>query len=279
MTDGRTELIITTDVGPRIIRYGMIGGKNMLKEYPEQLGLRGGKTWRSYGGHRLWLAPENARTTYLPDNEAVTWSWKKGHLIARQTAYPGHGIAKEINLSYGADGGVHLRHRLINTHVKKVTLAPWALTIMAPGGEAVFPHEPFMAHPEGLLPVRPLVLWPYTDMGDSRWTWGKKTIRLRQDPLKKEPQKIGVLSTRGWMAYINDGMMFIKHHDYKPGATYPDFGCNVETFVNGDMLELETLGPLVDLLPGASTEHAETWYLRPHRGRISDTSLTALASH
>ena len=45
------------------------------------------------------------------------------------------------------------------------------------------------------------------------------------------------------------------------GARYPDFGCNFEVFTNPDFLELETLGPLVELRPGEVVEHVERWWL------------------
>ena len=45
------------------------------------------------------------------------------------------------------------------------------------------------------------------------------------------------------------------------GARYPDFGCNFEVFTNPDFLELETLGPLVELQPGEVVEHVEHWWL------------------
>jgi hypothetical protein len=35
----------------------------------------------------------------------------------------------------------------------------------------------------------------------------------------------------------------------------------VEAFTNADMLELETLGPLVHLPPGSAVEHLEHWHL------------------
>ena len=39
------ELIATLDVGPRVIRFGFVGGRNEFKEYDAQLGKRGGKRW------------------------------------------------------------------------------------------------------------------------------------------------------------------------------------------------------------------------------------------
>src|SRR5215469_11064337 len=37
VSNGEVELIVTGDVGPRIIRFGFAGGQNLLKEFPEQL--------------------------------------------------------------------------------------------------------------------------------------------------------------------------------------------------------------------------------------------------
>lgn len=58
MTNGQVELIVTTDVGPRVIRYGFAGGQNIFKEFQEQLGKSGETAWQARGGHRLWIAPE-----------------------------------------------------------------------------------------------------------------------------------------------------------------------------------------------------------------------------
>ncbi|MBI3694041.1 MAG: hypothetical protein HY238_04265, partial [Acidobacteria bacterium] len=46
-----------------------------------------------------------------------------------------------------------------------------------------------------------------------------------------------------------------------PARTYTDFGCSFETFTNADFLELETLGPLAKIEPGATVEHVERWTL------------------
>jgi len=59
-------------------------------------------------------------------------------------------------------------------------------------------------------------------------------------------------------------LLFIKHFAFKEGATYPDDGVNFETFANEQILELESLGPLVTLRPGMTASHTETWTI--HRG-------------
>jgi len=66
------ELIATTDIGPRIIRFGFVGQQNEFAEFAHMIGRTGGNEWRGYGGHRLWHAPEAQPRSYIPDNEPIT---------------------------------------------------------------------------------------------------------------------------------------------------------------------------------------------------------------
>src|ERR1017187_1517466 len=56
VSNGEVELVVTGDVGPRVIRFGFVGGQNLLKEYPEQLGKSGEVQFQLRGGHRVWKA-------------------------------------------------------------------------------------------------------------------------------------------------------------------------------------------------------------------------------
>jgi hypothetical protein len=261
LSDELVEVILTTDVGPRLIRFGFIG-ENELAEFPAQLGQTGGNVFRLYGGHRLWHAPESRERTYHPDNFPVTL--EQGAECARviQPTETATGIQKEMEISL-SPGEAHLRilHRLHNRNLWAVELSVWALTAMAPGGTAVIPLPPRGKHPEDLLPSSSFTVWPYTDLSDPRWTWGRKYVLLHQDPSRPSPQKIGASVPDGWAAHARGRHLFIKTSRYVPGATYPDFGCSFEAFADGEMLELETLGPLTRVEPGGIVEHVENWFL------------------
>jgi hypothetical protein len=79
--------------------------------------------------------------------------------------------------------------------------------------------------------------------------------------VNKGPTKIGLAHREGWVGYVNSGVMFVKYFDYRDGAIYPDRGTRYQTFSNEDMLEMETVGELVTLAPGASAELVESWQL------------------
>ena len=131
--------------------------------------------------------------------------------------------------------------------------------------------------PGPLVPAatNPLVMWAYTDLSDKRWKFTKKYLMLKQDPENKEPQKIGHYNPDTWGAYLLGSELFLKRYRAEPGKPYTDFGCSFEIFSRNDLLELETLGPLQKVEPGASVEHVEAWSL--HRGvEITDFTESEL---
>ncbi len=259
LVDGDVEVVCTLEVGPRVIRYGFVGQGNVFGEIQGDIGKAGGDVFRLYGGHRFWLAPEVAGRTDYPDNAPVEVRTEGNWVVLTAPVEPISFLQKEIRLRM--EGGVVLvEHRIYNRGVYAVEVAPWAITVLRPGGVAVLPQEPFQPHSERLTPVRPLTLWGYTDMSDERWTWGSRLIRLRQAPISSY-QKVGARVTAGWGAYCVEDVLFLKRFPYEEGAEYPDFGCNAEIFTRYDMLELESLGPLRLLEPDGYLAHWEQWAL------------------
>ncbi len=262
LTNGLVELVATADIGPRIIHFSTLNGANLFKVYQEQAGKTGGDDWRIYGGHRLWHAPEAQPRTYEPDNDPVHVERLGEGLLLQQAPEQHTGIQKSLRVRLDQKAAsAALVHELKNLSPWPVILAPWALTVMAPGGVAIVSQPPRGGHDENLLPVNTLALWAYTDLGDPRWTWGKLYILLRQDPGQPSPQKLGLMTPEAWAAYAREDSLFVKTAPFQPGAKYPDLGSNIEIFTNGEMLELETLGPLVSLSPGETVRHEETWWL------------------
>jgi hypothetical protein len=83
VSNGEVELIVTGDVAPRIIRYGFVGGQNLFKEFPDQLGKSGEKEFQLRGGDRVWKAPEDPVATWAPDNVPVEITVTATGLVAR----------------------------------------------------------------------------------------------------------------------------------------------------------------------------------------------------
>ena len=261
LSNEHAELILTLDVGPRIISYLVPGGKNVLKTNPEELGKSNEKVFVPRGGHRFWLSPEDERT-YAPDNRPVKHELLPPNAVRLENpaVAPWH-VKKELTVSLAPESSaVTVEHRAINEGSSPATVATWGLTVMEPNGLEIIPQPPLGEHPRDLLPNRAIVLWPYTEMSDERWRWGQRFITLRQTP-HSPPAKLGLAHREKWVGYLKRNAFFLKTFSYEAGAVYPDFGCNFETFTNAQMLEIESLSPLRTLAPGESVSHTESWHL------------------
>lgn len=260
LKNGKFKLIVTTEVGPRVIGAFYGKSKNLFQVDPALAGKKGGDEWVNYGGHRLWHSPETKERTYEPDNGTPCTV----QVVKRDDdgfdfitpASPVTGIAKTLSIVPGPEETFQVIHTIRNEGVWEIEAAAWALSVMAPGGTALVPQnqEPF-----ALLPNSFLSIWPYTRLDDPRLTFGSHFIMVRQDEKAETPLKIGYNCKDGWLTYINDGIAFIKQFIYDEDAEYPDNGCSIEVYTNKDMLEAETLSPLEYLKPGDEITHVEMW--------------------
>ena len=275
ITNGVVELVVSIAVGPRILFYGFKGGQNLFRVFEDQITAIQPDKWQIYGGHRLWHAPEVFPRTYFPDNDPVEHEWDGESLRLRGRPEGDNNLRKEIEIHLLPHSStVDLNHRIINLGPWDLNFAAWSLSVMAPGGTAIIPQEDFRTHSECLAPARPLVLWHFTRMTDSRFTWGDRYIRLKQDETPSE-LKFGVLNRQGWAAYDLKGELFVKLHDYFEGRRYPDFGSSAEFFTMPGFLEIETLSPLTSVAPGQCLSHRERWGLFAKNAGETEEEISA----
>ena len=277
VSNGEIEAIVTGDVGPRIIRFGFVGGQNMFKEYAEQLGKTGEAAFQLRGGSRVWKAPEDPVATWAPDNVPVNIKITPTGLVATAPVEPLTKLQKEIEISMEATGTkVTVSNRITNHGLFALEFSPWVLTMMAQGGMVVAGFPPRGTHPQNLEVTNPLSMWAYTDLSDPRWKFTKKYLTLRQDPNNSNAQKLGSFNVDTWAAYLLNGEAFVKRTKADPTKTYPDFGCSFETFTNNEFLEIETLGPMTKVQPEQMVEQVEQWglYKNVKPAAITDEELT-----
>lgn len=275
LSNGTVELIVTQDIGPRVMHFGFTGGQNLFKEFTDQLGQSGEITWQIRGGHRLWKGPEDRHATYALDNGPVEMKASGDTLTATQPTEPETGLQKRIELQLAESGsGVTVKHTIWNRGLLPVEIAAWTPTVMAQNGLGVTGFPPRGTHPEDLEPTNPLIMWAFTDLSDPRWKFTKKYLTLRQDPANRNPQKLGHWNANTFGAYFLNGDVFLKEYFPTPGLAHPEFGASFEIFTNQDFLELETMGPFTRLGKDESLTHVEQWSL--HKGELAEVSDAAL---
>ncbi len=270
LSNAEMEIVVTTVVGPRVARLGFTGERNLFAEIAGQQGGQGESEWMIRGGHRFWIAPEIKPLTYELDNSPVSVVEVDGGIRTEQSPGALSGCVKTLDIRLAqAVNRVEIFHTLTNKGKDPIRLAPWALSVMAPDGMAIIPRPAFIAHTDRVLHNQEWSLWGYTDLSDARWTLGNRYLLFRQDR-DKGPNKLGIAHREGWVGYLLDRFVFVKRFEFDETAQYPDGGVNFETFSNEDFLEIESLGGLVQLAPGASVSHKETWDLHQVAGPVGN---------
>ena len=283
LKSGDFTIAVTKDFGPRVIGGWIKGSDNIFNVMAPTPMKTVNTGFTLYGGHRLWISPEVAPRTYAPDNTPVEVKKISNGFEFKAAPEAISGVQKSIKITKEKTekNSFLLEHIITNCGQWDITIAAWALSIMAPGGITIIPQsrdtrfDPF-------TPDRTLVLWPYTSTADKRLSLEDEYIFLRQDKNATGNAKIGFYTDDGWIAYVNNGVALVKFVEprlfrlrtpmvhngmevvkfvdvYDRAAPYSDNGCNVEAYTCKTFSEIETLSPLLTLAPGDTIVHDEYW--------------------
>lgn len=270
LSNGIIEAYVTLDIGPRIIRFGFVNGQNFMRDDRAALGsltdetfeayFGAGKAWENLGGHRIWLSPESYPETYYPDLDPVEYTVDGNIITFGPPEERENGIQKYLQIILPEeDSSIAVSMSAMNTGNKPQRFALWGLTVCAQGGTEIIPMN---TDDTGLLSNRTIEVWPYTNMADPRVKWFDKYVTLIQDPTADRPFKLGFDLKHGEVHYLLKDELFTKSFDtYHPNAVYPDHNCSFETYTNKEFIEIESLSPLCDVIPGGMLELTEVWSL------------------
>jgi hypothetical protein len=261
---GRVELMVTTSVGPRVLGLLTEDGQNHLVELPEAtLDCPGSGPFHLYGGSRLWAAPEDARTTYRPDDEPVGVEEIDDGVRLTTRPDPVAGTSRVIEVRISGPEHFSFDFRVVNRSERPQRLAAWSITMLKPLGRAFLPvlTEPF--DEGGFQAQRNIVLWPYSRNDDPRYVIHDHALEVRAavlaDTPVERPFKVGTSLRRGWVAHYRDGLLLVKYAAHDESREYADMGASGQLYSRTEFTELETLGPLTVLAPGDAAEHHEDW--------------------
>jgi hypothetical protein len=153
LSNGLVEIIVTVEVGPRVISYRPTQGRSVFKLAADEAGKSKEQDWKIRGGHRLWTAPEDFGHTYslcyaLDNSEADhaiegEFAVRVSNLIDKPAR-----IRREMVVRLEkTNSKVTVQHRITNEGGSPLEIAPWALSVMAEGGYAVLSQPPQGTHP------------------------------------------------------------------------------------------------------------------------------------
>ena len=267
ISNGIVDLLVTLDIGPRIIRYGFCGKENMMYEDIDRITHNKSEevkdvygddaVWYLYGGHRLWISPEYAET-YYPDNNPVSYEIHENEVFFSTEIQDVTGLQFTTTVLLSEESSdVKVTHFIENCSGESQKFAMWALTVLDRGGVELLP---FNTEDTGLLPNRTFMVWPYTNLADHRVHFGDKFMTLKSDNTERA-FKLGMDLRKGTVAYVNKGHMFVKRFVHYDNSEYPDNGCSFETYTCATFLECETLAEYGPKPDGSMVSHTEYWSL------------------
>lgn len=262
-----TELVFVPQIG-RIMRYGLIGGANLLWNNRALDGKTTDlktppKDWQNYGGDKCWPAPQS-RWNWPPDptldsgGQSVRVTAQK-HLIITGQPSRKEKVRFIRDIALDAEGsGVTMVNTLINVSDRPDTWAAWQITQTDNPDLMRLPLYKAGHFPTGFFVFGDAQPAPAPD----NVTVEGEEVQARRNP--KHTSKIGGDSPLGWIIAEKDGVHFRVSTVIETGKDYPDNGCALEIYTNDDpnrYVELELLGPLTPLAPKAQVTLTTRWEL------------------
>lgn len=266
MSNGTVDLVVVPQIG-RIMRYGYVGGPNVLWENPDLLGKlpdvdHPSPDWINFGGDKVWNAPQE-RWGWPPDptldrgecTVTVTPAFTL-QLIGQASPKSGLQFRREIVMAPGGTV-VTLRNILVNGGPRADTWAVWEVAQIDNPGGVRLPRSRSGRFPNGYK------LFPSYTLGPGMVVAGPREVTIHRSA--RSAAKIGSDSPAGWIKGDVAGQEFTLSASHQPGRSYADDGCAQEIFVNNDPLkyaEMEMLGPLQEIAPGETAVLVTRWSLK-----------------
>jgi hypothetical protein len=261
-----TAVVLCHQAGGRILEYSL-HGKNSIWLDPKQEGWvwSEGVPHVDLCGGRFDIGPE-----MLVPRRSPLWlgAWRVeaiGPRAARLTSAedPATGVQLVREFKLDASSSRLLCTQTIrNISQKTVAWCHWSRTLAIGGGIGIVPLTPHGRFPNGY------VMYEERSLINPRPV--DPNIRTRDGFLEivgpPKFRKLGMDSQAGWFAYaMPNDVLFVKRYAVYPERLYGEVaGLTISIWYDGLIrCELEPIGPLEPLKPGASASFTEDWQLEP----------------
>jgi len=246
LTDGSDTLLFecTAEEGGLITKF-MLNDKHLISQLTgsHQYGSTFWPSPQTWGWPPASSMPNLATTPYQATVDA------NSHTIVLESAVQ-HTVGLQFIKQFSPDlvnMAINLRYTIRNTSDSEVSVAPWEVTRVTPGGVTFFPtgHKVFQNN----LATREAI----------GMTWFLQPIQGGSGS-----SKLFADGSDGWIAHATDDMVFIKTFaDLPASARAPNEG-EIEIYADGSVYqEIENQGAYATIPAGGETHWDLKWFLRP----------------
>ena len=292
LSNADTRVILDPNCGGRVLSYEHCGAE-AIPLNPAQQGYTwqpGGKVVDVYGG-RFDVGPE---LTFPRHMDLWIGRWRgrftgprEAELISPIDSNTKLQLARTFRLD---EHGAHLRvtQKIINRGGVTRRCCHWSRTFAQGNGIAIVPLNPNSRYPRKYLTYRLDCAMDYSPKPSENVRVRDHFLEIKGDPVYSKfmadpvgPTETGGFS-RAWLGYLmRNDMLFVKRFPVYPGRNYGE-ACAASLslyyypFVEDrqkppeqrplliDFCELEPMGPLEVLAPGAAASYSEDWWLLPY---------------
>ncbi|MBA7567835.1 hypothetical protein ES708_09553 [subsurface metagenome] len=268
LSNGSIRVVLEPNCGGRIMEYAL-NGQNVIYVDPEHDGyvyVPGGRRINPSGG-RCDIGPE----MLVPSRPAL-WlgKWKAeiiGPRTARMTSVEDASTGVQLIRTFQlAKDSSHLSYTQTIKNISGETKEynHWSRTFAEGGGICLVPLTEKSRFPNGYIYYGPGSILNIRHEEHPN-------IRVRDGFLEvpgTPPQpKFGIDSYAGWFGYVTkSNLLFVKKFATYPNRVYGEVAAYTISlwYYKEQMCELEPIGPLEIIKPGASASFTEEWYLLPY---------------
>jgi hypothetical protein len=244
-------------------------------------------SWKNYGGNKTWPAPQGwdgpdqwagPPDPVLDSGRFQVLAAEPDRVVVQSPPDPRTGlqITRELKLESGTARAT-MRRTMRNISQRRVRWSLWDVTQMECGtGRGTVRDGCWMT-----VPINPNSRFPggyalqYGAVDNPQWRTEQPGIFGIE--YTGELGKVGLDSQAGWVAFsdTHDEWAFVHQFPIQPDAAYPDNGATVEVWthgpgiaagvdfgqpqLHGHFMEMEVLGPLVELAPGEEISADVIW--------------------
>ena len=207
-----------------------------------------------YWGSTFWVSPQkvyNSPNMAMLDREPYSISVNNDHVVlkSKNDSLTNISFQKEVSVDVSQNAFV-INYIVKNNSNTDIKFAPWEVTRVGVNGLSFFPKgagnvwgsmESFTKNELGLV-------WFDYDLA----------------ALPEKHNKFFSDGSEGWLAHVNDSMIFIKAFDDMSLEQAAPREAEIEVYTNPKKtyVEVEVQGPYVNLQPGNISSWKVRWYLR-----------------
>jgi len=282
LENATTGVVLCHQAGGRVLEYSL-NGKNSIWLDPQQAGWvwREGVTAPDLCGGRFDIGPEmivpRRPTLWLQAWKAEAIGPRAARLTSAEDPATGVQLVREFKLEENSSR-LHCTQTIRNVSAKPVAWGHWSRTLAIGGGIALVPLTPHARFPNGYV--------MYEDRNLINPRPVDPNIRTRENFIEvlgpPKFRKLGMDSFAGWFAYaMPNDILFVKRYPVYPDRLYGEVaGLTISIWYDAMIrCELEPIGPLERLQPGASASFTEEWQLEafpfPAKGESLDLRRVA----